>query len=484
MDHHKKNKQDVVLQWNINGLSKNHNELTKLLNEFNPICISLNETRSDDPSNFFKTGFKNYTPYFISTNNYKGNLLMIRKDVSFSILPITSSLNAIAIECHRNQSKFRICSIYLSPNIKINSQDLHNLATQLSFGNVPYMLLGDFNARSEFWHDRINNDRGNKVVDFIYQFNLEILNNDSPTHFNLTHRTLTHIDLSLCSQKLSPDLYWHTYYDLCSSDHFPILIHFINQAPINGKLRWKLKRADWENFTNATESISYQVSIPIAQNLQTFMESIYSTAKKYIPYTTQGNPRTFAPWWNVECKVAKRNKNKARRKFLKTRNNADFIEFKRQKAKARLTYRLAQKESWKSYVSGITSETPISKIWKKVNKLRGKYKGAHIPTLKVNDQAVVEPSEVANIIAKSLSDISKGRADTDPIFANRKKTEEDSPLNFSDNIPHNYNLPFSLDDIYSALNKSSESSPGDDCISIPIIKHLHINAIQCVRYIQ
>lgn len=480
MDYHKDNKHDVILQWNINGLLKNHRELVKLLNEFNPICLSLNETRIEDPSNIFKSSFKNYTPHFIPNIYHKGNLLMIRKDIPFSILPITTSLNAIAIECHRDKSKFRICSIYLSPSIPINLQELQSLAIQLSSGGIPFMLLGDFNARSEYWHDPINNDRGNKIVDFILQSDLEILNNDSPTHFNLTHGSLTHIDLSLCSQRLSPDLYWHTYHDLCSSDHFPILIHFINQAPIIRKHHWNLKRADWANFTEMTKNISYQKTIPVSQNLQNFMELTFSAAKKCIPYNSRIGPRTHAIWWNEECKEAKRTKNKARRKFLKTRDNVDFIEFKRLKAKARLTYRQAHKESWKLYVSEIRSETPISKIWKKINKLRGRYKGAHIPTLKVNNESIIDPSKVANIIAGSLNEISKGRASTDRIFASVKETAETIPIDFTDNLPHNYNSAFSLEEYLSALKNSSESAPGEDTISIPIIKHLHINATHCL----
>ena len=480
MDHHKPLKHDVILQWNINGINKNQQELKKLLNEFNPMCIALNETRVNDPSSIINASFKNYSSYFIPTNNYKGNLILIRKDVPFTPLAINSPINALAIELNYNQLQFCICSIYLSPNISVTSHDLNNLTEQLSRGDIPFMLLGDFNARSEYWHDVLNNERGNTIVDLVLQFSLEILNNDSPTHFNLTHRSLTHIDLSLCSQSLSPDLYWHTYYDLCSSDHFPILIHFIHQSHMNGKHHWKLKNADWSNFCILTEKIGYESSASTSQNLQNFTQLTLSAAMKSIPFKKRSKPHTRAPWWNDDCKAAKRMKNNARRKFIKTRENIDFINFKRLKAKARQTYRQAQKDSWKQYVTKINSETSISKIWKRVNKLRGKYRGVHIPTLINNNQVVMEPSKVSNIIAETLSSSSKGLAATDPIFAAKKEEEERLTIDFTTISNFNYNSPFSLEEMKSALNNSSESSPGEDLISIPIIKHLHPNALKCL----
>ena len=120
-------KPDSILQWNINGLKSNYNELKQLIHQYNPYCVTLNETRSTNQQRILERGFKNYTPYFDLNNPDKGNLILIRKDINFLPVPLSSPLNAIAIEINREGQAIKICSIYFSPNILIRSPDIVNL---------------------------------------------------------------------------------------------------------------------------------------------------------------------------------------------------------------------------------------------------------------------------------------------------------------------------------------------------------------------
>ena len=115
---------DSILQWNINGLKANSNELKQLISQYTPFCITLNETRSNAPLPTIEQSFKTYSAHFIPDNTHVGNLILIRKDVNFIPISLNSTLNAIAIEVNRCGCKVKIFSIYLSPNIPINSQAL------------------------------------------------------------------------------------------------------------------------------------------------------------------------------------------------------------------------------------------------------------------------------------------------------------------------------------------------------------------------
>ena len=394
---------NTFLQWNIRGLRSNNLELKNLISLYNPICLALNETKINDPSSLIQESFKNYSPYFINNDTFRGNLILIRKDIPFSAISLTTNLNVLAIKLIIDGKALYLCSIYLNPSFELDPQALSGIITQLP---EPFILMGDFNARSEYWHDSVSNKRGNQILDIILHHNLHLLNDDKPTHLDPRVRSLSHIDLSLCSQTLAPELGWRTHVDLCGSDHFPILVDYLNMTTLNARPHWKYYRANWPMFTDDTKVIQYNHREDLDVNLENFTASVYASALKFIPLSKPSGLRTCAPWWNDDCKAAKRQRNRALRKFLKTKDQVDYIEYKRLRAVSRRVFREAKTQSWKNFVSSINTRTPLGKIWKKVNKLKGSSRRAHIPSLNIDGQVIDDPTLVADCLGASLSSAS------------------------------------------------------------------------------
>ena len=121
---------DSILQWNINGLKANRNDLKQLIHQYNPFCITLNETRLSNQREFTERSFKNYTTLSNPNRNDLGNLIMIRKDINYIPLTLRTSLNALGIEINKQGKTVKICSIYLSPSIPICLPDIENLINQ------------------------------------------------------------------------------------------------------------------------------------------------------------------------------------------------------------------------------------------------------------------------------------------------------------------------------------------------------------------
>ena len=51
-----------------------------------------------------------------------------------------------------------------------------------------------------------------------------------------------------------------------------------------------------------------------------------------------------------------------------------------------------------SYVSTVNRETEYAKVWKKIDKIRGKYCPRPPPTLKVNNVKINDPRDVATVL--------------------------------------------------------------------------------------
>ena len=174
--------------------------------------------------------------------------MYIRHDTPFVSFPLTTDLNAIAIRL-RFHTLLTVCSVYLPPNRSISIFELRSLISQLP---APFVLLGDFNARNQFWFDSTNNTKGRLLLAVIQEFDLVILNDPSPTHYHQQSDSFSVIDLSICSPDFPSDRHWHVHDDLCGSDHYPLLLHVLPLAPVSPRPHWVYRRADWPAFELAS----------------------------------------------------------------------------------------------------------------------------------------------------------------------------------------------------------------------------------------
>ena len=149
-----------------------------------------------------------------------------------------------------------------------------------------------------------------------------------------------------------------------------------------------------------------------------------------------------------------------RTQLCATRSNRNRARALRQR-----TLRQARRNSWRRYVSSISSMTPTAKI-------RGCYADHHTPTLNLHGSLENDSLAVSNAFAdhfRAVSSVSR----YDKAFQSYKSKEESHSLNFTtkSNLP--YNALFSIYELQSALSLCRSTSPGLDEIHFDMIRHLH-----------
>ena len=117
-------------------------------------------------------------------------------------------------------------------------------------------------------------------------------------------------------------------------------------------------------------------------------------------------------------------------------------------------------------------------VWRKVRKLSGKFIPSPLPTLKINDTSVTEPSEVAEKLGRHFPDIS-----IPDNYSNefRKVRDAQISLNFESDNFEAYNAKFSLGEFREAPISSEATAPGEDLIMYEMLKHLPDNAKKFLR---
>ena len=170
------------------GLIRKLDELKLLILKYNPLAISIQESK-----------FKNNN--YLNLKNYK----CFYKNVN---------------------SETAKGSIYLPPECIITQQSLEDLINQF---DSPFLLLGGFNGHNRLWGSNKINRMGHIIENIITKYDLVIMNNiTTPTHLSFAYHTFSTIDLSISSSRIREKFEWSILEDLYSSDHYPIVLRLIS----------------------------------------------------------------------------------------------------------------------------------------------------------------------------------------------------------------------------------------------------------------
>ena len=463
-----------IIQWNCRGYRKRYLDIQALLLQEQPLCLSIQETmlgnHSPNPMQNYQTETMSPTPLPIPGN---GLAILIRKDSGYKRLNLNCTLQAMAVQLNFSSILLTVCNIYIPPGEILHMRDLLELVDELP---RPCMIGGDFNAKHTLWGNTHTDQRGRIIENLLIQTDLCLMNTLAQTHFHVQTGTTSAIDLTFASPDLSPELQWSTIDDLYGSDHFPILTKSLMPAPHIAEPRYILRRADWSSFEALTAMEEPNIDASVEELKERFMTTIKTAASISIPRSKGGPVKHNVPWWNTDCELAKAERKRSLRRYQRTRLMIDKISYNRARAIAQMTNLLARKESWRKYVSSLNSDTPLNKIWKRVNKMKNKHRPG-LPCLVVHGVTIADPEDVANALAESFEDVSSGRHYPPRFMPVRDRLLGNMP-DFSTREHHAYNDSLTMLELCNALTLGKNSAPGPDEISYQMLKHLHPSALK------
>ncbi|GBP06353.1 RNA-directed DNA polymerase from mobile element jockey [Eumeta japonica] len=357
--------------------------------------------------------------------------------------------------------------MYIPPHQSISQQSLINIV-----GNTcpPILISGDFNSWSTLWGSAETNSRGKILENFILNEDLIILNNGSPTHFT-THKTFTHIDITLCSSQLAPLCAWKTLHDLYGSDHFPIHIRMTNNFPStkpNYCPKFKLERANWTLYNKIINEKFAQIipSDNINQQAAAVVKCIRSAANISIPQTKNNKFTARIVWWNHHLDTLRSRKQRLWHTFKRVRTDANLIEYKKCNALFRKAVKISKENCLKQFTSNINPTSTSQRIWNDIKKISGGNSYNSIKHIKVGTNILSNQIDIANHFEQFWSNLS----------ATNFRTAK------ANSISHNYNpttcnslaekieVPINEIELETALSLVKGKTPGGDRISYPMLK--------------
>ena len=133
-------------------------------------------------------------------------------------------------------------SAYIPGSTNFNDEELGRILHELP---KPIIIMGDLNAHYTNWGNRLTDRRGCQLEDLCTSHQLNIANENIPTHVPGTS-----IDMTIVSPDLSPDITWAVAPSVLSSDHFPIIIWFNIPHPAVklSEEGWNYRKGKWEEY--------------------------------------------------------------------------------------------------------------------------------------------------------------------------------------------------------------------------------------------
>ena len=321
------------------------------------------------------------------------------------------------------------------------------------------------------------NDKGRIIEDFITKHDLVLQNDKSSTYLHPAAGSYSTLDLTICSPGIFPDFNWKVFDDLHGSDHFPIQVSEVGPSVQQRPQRWKLHKANWEQFRiQCEQSINPNAFEDCENTAELFTSLLYSAAENSIPRTSTNAKHPNKPWFNDDCKKAIAERKSVLRQFNLRPTQENLSKFKIARAKARRTIKQSKRTSWRQYVSGLNSRSSVKKTWDMIRKINGKNSSLNVGHLNVGHDVVTSKADIADVLADTFAEKSSS-SNYSTSFQKFKNTKEKTKLNFKSDNNEQYNKDFSLKELMKALKKCHDTAVGCDDIHYQFLKHLPFRSL-------
>ena len=467
-----------ILQWNCRGIKPNHQDLQSLIRWRSPFVICLQETKLSPATTCTIKGFSVFR-YDVHSNTIAqgGVLVATHHSLPSRRLALRSSLQAVAVRVLIHHRELTICSVYLPPGTPLPVVELQRLLLELP---APVLVVGDFNAHNIAWGCDSTGRRGRLLESLINDEMLCVLNTGERTHFTLPSGQTSALDLSLVSSQLAHHFTWSVHDEPLGSDHFPVWIRHHGEVVLGSRpKRWNLRKANWDEYQSSLEELILARAGASAMSAEDFTSLLLSSADGCIPKTSGQPRRTPVPWWTKECGEAIRARKRALRKFDRRSTTENLIAFRKARAFARRTIQEAKVVSWRNYVTSLNRFTPMTDVWRRIKRISGRHDSLPLPVLRVNNSDITHPSDVAEAMGRALSDRCRvGQNDPQPV--RRSARREPETVDFSSAEQLEYNEPFTMAELKSAISSLKSVAEGPDAVHNDMLRRLPAVALEAL----
>ena len=174
-----------------------------------------------------------------------------------------------------------------------------------------------------------------------------------------------------------------------------------------------------------------------------------------------------------------RARNRAFKRFDRSSTTDNLIAYRKARALARRTMNEEKVASWRNYIGSLNRFTPTTQVWTRIKRISGRCSSSPLPVLRVNNSDIIHPFDVAEEIARSLSERCRGGA-THRQSTRRQARREQDFVDFNTTVHKSYNEPFTMAELSAAIDSLRSVADGPDAIHNDMLRRLPAAALEAL----
>lgn len=229
-----------------------------------------------------------------------------------------------------NVGDLRIYVCYVSPNIPIIEYDnwLGTLESSIRAARCDVFVAGDFNAKHKQWCSRVNDARGELLLDLAQSLGSVMCNQGNRPTWQRGN-SQSHIDITMVSASVIERIAnWHVLEEESFSDDFYIQYRIEEtkaQIPVKKYTRRNLKRIDPNRLERAIDEHITEMHIDATASdcAETFDRALSGILDKVTPERPVATKRKSVHWWTPQIQQLRKVCNHLRRVYQRKRKRID-----------------------------------------------------------------------------------------------------------------------------------------------------------------
>ena len=200
------------------------------------------------------------------------------------------------------------------------------------------------------------------------------------------------------------------------------------------------------------------------------VDKLYQKLKKVIEQSTPEYKRPFfpKPWWSAQLADSLEKRETAFRVY-KRRSPQNLMIWKRIRAEHRRKVAEHKKKSQREMTENMNSNTPTKKVWDAIRSIKGR--PARTVNILEETEIKFTTRDICNKLVDTFEKVTKS-SNYSPTFQLCKQTEEAIQIYFLSSNEEVYNRIISEAELKYALEKTKDTTPGQDNITYAMLRSL------------
>ena len=415
-----------MMQMNVDGMRSRKTELCKLLGDYKPDVMSIQETKLDEDKQVSISGYTCFKKDRVTPrrgNNVKGGgLIILVKDCEeFSCQEVKldningdNTTERMAIEIIYPKWKCTVYNVYVPPIWEgTDDERTQNFNANVCLPTGDNIIItGDFNAHHHSWDSRCEeNNLGVDIANWIIDNNIQLGNTGEHTYNSNRNGRRSSPDLSMASKCIIRK--WETLPAL-NTEHLPIAFEVweddldlnIYEMPRNNVMqtRYSWKKANWEQFSKDVDDNleNTQPKNRRTSEMVKWLTKAIVKAGRNIPRGCRKDPKV---WWSEEIadKVDERNRLRDKAHL----SEEDCKEWKDKSEEVRKLIREQKTIAWKEHLETLSNTTNTAKAWRTIKAINRDQRNGGNVTIKVGEKSLCTNKAKAEAYNKMYAKVAR-----------------------------------------------------------------------------